>query len=105
MDSLLASKSSTASQSPSSLINRKPCLQNSVPTITVDNCEGVEIYLKKESKLTEIVTSKSSEVVMNFEKDKPVNEDDEWETYSIPSQFVTKIGDDTPTTKEVVHMA
>lgn len=71
----------------------------------MDNSEGVEIYLKKESKMTEVVTSKSSEVSINFEKEKPENDEDEWGYYAIPSQFVTTIAGDEVATKEVVHMA
>lgn len=33
-----------------------------VPTVSIDKCDGVQVYLSKDSLATEIVTAKSSEM-------------------------------------------
>jgi len=73
------------------LVNSDRCkiqVTGKVNMLAVDKCDGVSLYLNKESLECEIVTSKSSE--MNLTIPDPQDETDTIEI-PIPEQFVTKI--------------
>ncbi|PHJ16003.1 cyclase-associated protein [Cystoisospora suis] len=60
------------------------------PSIAIDKCSGVDLFLSKDSKETEITTSKSGEMNVNFPKD---GADGDWVELPIPEQFHHRIKD------------
>merc|ERR1711972_299484 len=74
------------------LVNCERCqvqTTGKVNSFAIDKCNGVNLYLSKESMGAEIVTSKSSEMNVTI----PDTEGDENDTIElpIPEQFVTKV--------------
>lgn len=63
----------------------------SVPSISIDKSQKVDLFLSNESREVEITTSKSSEMNLNV----PVKgEEGEWEEIAIPEQFHHKLKPD-----------
>lgn len=60
------------------------------PSIAIDKCSGVDLFLSKDSKETEITTSKSGEMNVNFPKE---GADGDWVELPIPEQFHHRIKD------------
>ncbi|CCK72017.1 adenylate cyclase-binding protein KNAG_0I02310 [Huiozyma naganishii CBS 8797] len=58
-------------------------VESFVPQITIDKCDGGNIYLSKDSLTTDICTSCSTSVNVNL----PVGEDDEYVEFPIPEQL------------------
>lgn len=84
------------------MVNSDRCkiqVTGKVNMLAVDKCDGVNLYLNKESLDCEIVTSKSSE--MNLTIPDPQDETDTVEI-PIPEQFVTKIKPGTKTCQTTV---
>lgn len=63
-----------------------------VPSLSVDKTDGLVVFLPYQSRDTQIVTSKCSEVNVCFPKS--AEEDDDWIELPIPEQFTSRISDD-----------
>jgi len=70
-----------------------------VPSVAIDKCSGVQVFLSKSSLETEIVTSKSSEMNIVIPKGDDVVE------LPVPEQYVTKVKDGKLLTETVAHAA
>ncbi|XP_049849909.1 uncharacterized protein LOC126320457 [Schistocerca gregaria] len=74
----------------------------SLPVITIEKCEGANIYLFSEaSRSAEIITSLSLEVIITI----PPKVGQDAIERAIPYQFVTVLKDDKLETKPVTHTA
>jgi adenylyl cyclase-associated protein len=71
-----------------------------VPTILLDQVDGAQIYLSKDSLATEVFTSKCSSVNINLP---PANEDDDYKEEPIPEQFRSYVKDGKLVTEIVEH--
>lgn len=58
-------------------------VENSLPQITIDKCDGGNIYLSKDSLNTELYTSCSTAVNINY----PVGEDGDFVEFPVPEQL------------------
>jgi len=70
---------------------------NKVPSIAIDKCSGVQVYLSKNSLDIEIVSSKSSEMNVLIPKGDDVIE------LPIPEQYITKVVEGKLVTETVAH--
>jgi len=68
-----------------------------VPSVSVDKCTGVQIFLSKTSVNAEIITSKSSEMNLVIPKS------DDTVELPIPEQYISKIKDGKLVTEIVAH--
>ena len=69
-----------------------------MPTISIDKCSGVQLYLSKDSLNVEIVASKSSEMNVNIPKGEDVVEQ------AMPEQYKTIIQNGKLFTTPVEHV-
>ncbi|KAF2401986.1 hypothetical protein EJ06DRAFT_529125 [Trichodelitschia bisporula] len=71
-----------------------------VPTVLLDQCDGVTLYLSKDSLNTEIFTSKCSAVNVNLPPD---TEDGDYTESPVPEQFKSYVRDGQLVTEIVEH--
>ncbi|QDS70631.1 hypothetical protein FKW77_000735 [Venturia effusa] len=71
-----------------------------VPTILLDQVDGAQVYLSKESLATEVFTSKCSSVNINLP---PVSDEDDYKEEPIPEQFRSYVKDGKLYTEIVEH--
>ncbi|KIW08720.1 uncharacterized protein PV09_00663 [Verruconis gallopava] len=71
-----------------------------VPTILLDQVDGAQIYLSKDSLNTDIFTSKCTSVNVNLP---PQNEDDDYVEAPVPEQFRSYVKDGKLVTEIVEH--
>ncbi|KAF0900339.1 hypothetical protein E2562_030627 [Oryza meyeriana var. granulata] len=74
--------------------------EGSVPTISIDNTSGCQLYLSKESLETSITTAKSSEINALVPD---ANSDGDWAEHSLPQQFIHAFRDGQFTTSPASH--
>ncbi|XP_062196366.1 cyclase-associated protein 1-like [Phragmites australis] len=74
--------------------------EGSVPTISIDNTSGCQLYLSKESLETSVTTAKSSEINALVPD---ANSDGDWVEHSLPQQFIHAFRDGQFTTSPVSH--
>ncbi|CAL5005951.1 unnamed protein product [Urochloa decumbens] len=74
--------------------------EGSVPTISIDNTSGCQLYLSKESLETSITTAKSSEINALVPD---ANSDGDWVEHSLPQQYIHAFNDGQFTTSPVSH--
>ncbi|BAF23848.1 cyclase-associated protein 1 [Oryza sativa Japonica Group] len=74
--------------------------EGSVPTISIDNTSGCQLYLSKESLETSITTAKSSEINALVPD---ANSDGDWAEHSLPQQFIHAFKDGQFTTLPACH--
>ncbi|CAD6245300.1 unnamed protein product [Miscanthus lutarioriparius] len=74
--------------------------EGSVPTISIDNTSGCQLYLSKESLETSITTAKSSEINALVPD---ANTDGDWAEHSLPQQYIHAFKDGQFTTSPVSH--
>ncbi|KAE9968586.1 hypothetical protein BLS_002350 [Venturia inaequalis] len=75
-------------------------IMKKVPTILLDQVDGAQIYLSKDSLATEVFTSKCSSVNINLP---PASEEDDYKEEPIPEQFRSYIKDGKLYTEIVEH--
>uniref|UniRef100_A0ACD6AGK3 Uncharacterized protein n=1 Tax=Avena sativa TaxID=4498 RepID=A0ACD6AGK3_AVESA len=71
-----------------------------VPTISIDNTSGCQLYLSNESLETSITTAKSSEINALVPD---VKSEGDWTEHSLPQQFIHAFNDGQFTTTAVCH--
>lgn len=76
--------------------NVKVQVENSAPTVAIDNCSGVTVYLSKDSRETEISSCMSTDMNVVFPSEK---DPDELIEKPIPQQFISVIKNDKITTQ------
>ena len=69
-----------------------------MPTISIDKCSGVQLYLSKDALNVEIVASKSSEMNVNIPKG------DDMDELAMPEQYKTTIANGKLFTTPVEHV-
>ncbi|PWZ53880.1 Cyclase-associated protein 1 [Zea mays] len=74
--------------------------EGSVPTISIDNTSGCQLYLSKESLEASITTAKSSEINALVPD---ANSDGDWAEHSLPQQYIHAFKDGQFTTSPVSH--
>ena len=72
-----------------------------LPTILIDQVDGAQIYLGKDSMNTEIFASKCSGINLNVIE----GEDEDYKENPLPEQIRTYIGKDGKTVSEIVEHA
>ncbi|KAL5231266.1 hypothetical protein ABZP36_030042 [Zizania latifolia] len=74
--------------------------EGSVPTISIDNTSGCQLYLSMESLETSITTAKSSEINALVPD---ANSDGDWVEHSLPQQYIHAFRDGQFTTSPASH--
>ncbi|KAF8769413.1 hypothetical protein HU200_006442 [Digitaria exilis] len=74
--------------------------EGSVPTISIDNTSGCQLYLSEESLQTSITTAKSSEINALVPD---ASSDGDWAEHSLPQQYIHAFKDGQFTTSPVSH--
>ncbi|XP_055815708.1 cyclase-associated protein 1 isoform X2 [Solanum dulcamara] len=74
--------------------------QGSAPTISIDNTNGCQLYLNKDSLEGSITTAKSSEINVLVPGDGP---DDDWGEHALPQQYAHEYKDGRFVTTPVSH--
>jgi adenylyl cyclase-associated protein len=75
-----------------------------LPTILMDQVDGAQIYLGKESTNTEVFSSKCSSINLNIVEANEFEEDD-YKEVALPEQIRSFIGKDGNITSEIVEHA
>lgn len=73
----------------------------SLPTILMDQVDGAQIYLGKDSMRTEVFSSKSSGINLNIIE----GEDEDYKEIALPEQIRTYIGSNGKIASEIVEHA
>lgn len=79
-------------------------LMNTIPTIVLDDCEAIQIYLAvQDSRSVRILSTKCTEINVLVPGDEQMGED-EWIEMSIPTQFSTSLQGSSLKTEPVKHV-
>lgn len=79
-------------------------LMNTIPTIVLDDCEAIQIYLAvQDSRSVRILSTKCTEINVLVPGDEQMGQD-EWIEMSIPTQFSTSLQGSSLKTEPVKHV-